>query len=151
MLTPIEARRETISLPWQPLTLGANARLAYMRSRVKAEFGDRDVTEDEIERIATEALRRAEDMFATEEPIGIDLKCAPGRVWIQEFDGTSHPLGYGPVWRTVTFNGTSVVFSRVVFPGNFAPYRVSESRAVGVMADSVGLQRVATVVLPPIA
>ena len=150
MLPPTEAGREAVALPWQPVSLGTNARLAYMRSRVKAELGDQNAPDAEIERIATEAVRRAEDAFATDEPIGIDLKCATGRVWIQEFDGTSHPLGYGPVWRTVTFNGKSVVFSRVVFPGNFAPYRVSQSRAVGVVADSVGLQRVATVELPPV-
>ena len=87
-------------------------------------------------------------MFALEEPIGVDLKCAPGQVWIQEFDATSNPLGFGPFWRTVALDGRAVTFSRVLFPKGFNPHRISESRAIGVVVDSVGLERLATLSLP---
>lgn len=50
---------------------------------------------------------------------GRDLKCAPGKVWIQEFDRATHHLGYGPFWRTVSFDREPVTFSRVVFPPGF--------------------------------
>ena len=71
----------------------------------------------------------------------------PGQVWIQEFDGASHPLGYGRFWRTVTFDRGSVTFSRVVFPADFQPHRISASRALGVVVDPEGCQHVATVSL----
>ena len=141
--------REAIPLPWEPEALSDEARLAYMVSRIRAEAGDQDISEAEILGHAMEAVRNAEGMFAAEEPLAVDLKCSPGQVWIQEFDSDTHPLGYGPIWRTVALGHGSAAFSRVLFPNDFSPHRISESRAIGVVVDSVGFQRVATVELPP--
>ena len=149
MIDPDRDEQEAVALPWHPAPLDDNARIAYMTARVRSEVEDGSVPEAEIVRYATEAARNAVEMFAVEAPLGVDLKCAPDRVWIREFEGTSHPLGYGPLWRTVNFHGEIPTFSRIVFPPDFSPHRITETRAVGVLLDSVGLQRVATVSLPP--
>ena len=149
MLDPDGKRREALLLPWHPVPLDDNARVAYMTSRVRSEIQDGSVSEGEIVKYATEAAHRVAEMFAIEEPLGVDLKCAPDRVWIREFDGSTHPLGYGPLWRTVNLDQEPVTFSRVVFPRDFSPYRITESRAIGVVLNSIGLQRVAAVTLPP--
>ena len=148
MLDPDSEGRAAFVLPWHPPPLDGSARIAYMTHRVRAEIEDGGVAEAEILNYATEAARNAAAMFATEEPLGVDLKCALDRVWIREFDGDSHPLGYGPLWRTANFGQESPTFSRVAFPLDFNPYRMTESRAIGVVLNSAGLQRVAAVTLP---
>ena len=148
MLDPDREGREAFALPWHPAPLDDNARIAYMTSRIRAEIEDAGLSEAEIANYATAATRNAAEMFPIEQPLGVDLKCAPNRVWIREFAGSSHPLGYGPFWRTVNVDQESPTFSRVVFPPDFNPYRMTGSRAIGVVLNSVGLQRVAAVTLP---
>jgi len=148
MLDSDGAVRDTLALPWNLAQLDRSARVAYMTARVRSEAEGGSVSEAEIVSYATEAARTAAEMFPVEEPLGVDLKCAPNTVWIQEFDATSHPLGHGPLWRTVNFDGETPSFSRVVFPPDFNPYRITETHAIGVLLDPVGLQRVATVSLP---
>ena len=146
------ARNElgAFTLPWHPEPLGTDARIAYMRARARAETARGSVSEAELTRLATEAAASLAELFAKEKPLGVDLKCAPNRVWIQSFEG-SHPLGNGPLWTTVSFHRTSPAFSRVVFPSGFTPHRITESLAFGVVADAGGLQRLATVLVPPFA
>lgn len=140
--------REATALPWRSPGLDSSDRVAYMIARIRAEIGDADLTEPEILSAARKAADNAETAFAREAPIGVDLKCAPSMVWIQEFDRVAHPLGYGPSWRTVSFDRGPVTFSRVVFPPGFAPHRISESSALGVVGDPEGYQRVTAVALP---
>lgn len=137
-----------IPLPWETSTLSQESRLAYLVSRIRAEVGDRDVAESEILDHAAQTARTMQGLFAVEEPLAVDLKCSPGQVWIQEFDPDGHPLGYGRVWRTVALNREVGAFSRVRFPADFSPHRISDSQAVGVVVDSVGFQRLAKVTLP---
>ena len=141
-------RLDVIPLPWEPKPLDQETRLAYLISRIRAEVGDRDIAEAEIVEHATETAGRADDLFGVHEPLAVDLRCSPSKVWIQEFDADSHPLGFGPVWRTVALGHRPAVFSRVLFPPEFSPYRISDSLAIGVVADSVGFQRLAAVTLP---
>lgn len=148
MLDPAAGSRQEIVLPWHPGELDDEARLAYMVARIRAEVGDEGTPEDEIQSYAAAAVRDGETMFPRAEPLAVDLKCAPGQVWLQEFHATSHPLGFGPFWRAVALSGESVTFSRVILPQGFHPHSISESRAIGVVADPMGLQRVATVSLP---
>lgn len=147
---PARNERATVTLPWHPEPLGTDARIAYMRSRARAETARGSVSEAELTRLATEAATSLAELFAREEPLGVDLKCAPDRVWIQSFEG-SHPLGNGPLWTTVSFHRAASAFSRVVFPSGFTPYRITESLAFGVVADAGGLQHLATVLVPPFA
>jgi len=144
---PSPEARESITLPWSSPPLNRDVRLEYLTSRVRAEAGDNGLSDAEILSAATEAEKRAEPVFPDEAPIGVDLKCAPGRVWIQEFDGSAHPLGYGRSWRTATLDRSPATFSRVVFPADFQPHRISASRALGVVADPAGHHHVATVLL----
>ena len=150
MVDPARTERTMFTLPWHPEPLGTDARIAYMKSRVEAEIERGNVSEAEIDRLAAEAAANLADLFAQEEPIAVDLKCAPDRIWIQSFEG-SHPLGYGPLWTTVSIHRGIPAFSRVVFPSGFIPHRITESLVFGVVADAAGLQRLATVPSPPFA
>ena len=150
IVDPARNERAAFGLPWHSEPLGSDARIAYMMSRVRAEIERGSASETEISSLATEAAASLADLFATEEPIAVDLKCAPNLVWIQSFEG-SHPLGYGPLWTTVSYHRASPAFSRVVFPAGFIPHRITESFAFGVVADTGGLQRLATVFVPPFA
>ena len=134
-----------IALPWNPAPLASQAQLAYVESRVRAELGDQETSQEEIRRYAQEAVNRAQDLFPVYEPFSVDLKCAPGRVWMQEFDGTAHPLGYGTKWRTITIDRPVDQVSQVEFPTGFAPIRFSEGGALGLLTDSLGFQRVARI------
>jgi len=150
MVDPAQNERALFTLPWYPGPLGTDARTAYMRSRVEAEIERGRVSEAETDRLAVEAAANFADLFAQEEPIAVDLKCAPDRIWIQSFEGP-HPLGYGPRWTTVTIHRGFPAFSRVVFASGFVPHRITESLAFGVVTDAGGLQRLATVLVPPFA
>ena len=150
IVDPARNERAAFALPWHTEHLRSASHIAYMMSRVEAEVGRGSVSEAEISTLATEAARDLAEMFAQEEPIGVDLKCATEQVWIQSYE-PSHPLGYGPTWKTVSFHRGSVAFSRVIFPPDFIPYRITETHAIGVVADPSGLQRVATVLLSPYA
>lgn len=150
MVDPARNEFGAFALPWHPEPLGTDARIAYMRSRARAETARGSVSEAEITRLATEAAASLAELFAKEEPLGVDLKCAPDRVWIRSFEG-SDPLGNGPLWRTVSLHRALPAFSRVVFPAGFIPHRITESLAFGVVADAGGLQRLATVLVPPFA
>lgn len=136
---------KAIALPWEPAPLGSQAQLAYVESMVRAELGDQGTSQEEISRHAHEAMKHAQDLFPINEPLGVDLKCAPGRVWLQEFDGTAHPLGYGTKWRTITIDRPVAQVSRVEFPTGFAPIRFSEAGALGLLTDPLGFQRVAQI------
>ena len=134
-----------IALPWEPTELQRVEKFRYLRHQLAAELRNQDVPASEIDRIAKSVLIDAEGMFPNEAPIGVDLRCSRDRVWIQEFDGASHPLGYGPRWRTVSRQVAGPRFAQISFPAGFVPYRITDSRAVGVVTDDFSLQRLATV------
>ena len=143
-------QRDSIALPWEARPLRQAERVGYIVAQYRVEAGVPTISQEEIEAIATDFERENRGEFATEAPLGVDLKCAPGRAWVQEFDGRTHPLGYGPVWRTISLTGTPPASVRVTLPVDFTPYRISDSRILGVLADSVGLQQIATIALPPV-
>ena len=98
--------------------------------------GEADVA---IQRVLDQARQR----FATVAPPAVDVLCDDhGRVWLEDFSTADHPLGYGRTWRVY---GTGRSETVVTFPGGFAPQHVTGDRAIGVMTDSLDVQRVATV------
>ena len=142
---PSGTKDRQIALPWTGRPLSQEERLGYVRAMMRNETQGTKVADDEIDRAAADMLARAGDHLAVEAPLGIDLRCSPGRVWIQEFDGSSHPLGYGRTWMTVALDDAAAQFQRVVFPDGFTPYRLTDSAAIGVVTDSAELQRIAVV------
>ena len=146
---PGEGEAEVIQLYWEPAALRRTDKFSYLRFQIEAEARGEGADAATIDRVTESAFAQAEDFFPTEAPAGVDLKCARGRVWIQEFDGDSHPLGYGPHWRTISLDGSAIRFARVSFPPGFQPVRVSGLKMLGVVTDSVSLQRLAQVELPP--
>ena len=142
---PDGAKHRYIPLPWPARPLSHQEQLGYVQEMMRNETRGTDIAEAEIERAAADALARAGDHLTAEAPIGIDLRCSPGRIWIQEFDGSSHPLGYGGAWRSVSLGDPEAQFQRVIFPDGFTPYRFTDSTAVGVLTDAMDLQRIAVV------
>ncbi len=137
--------REPIPLTWAPRALLPEELLGYIRSRMQAETREQDVSAAEIERAAAEAVANAGDFLPSETPLAVDLLCSGDRVWVQEFDGLAHPLGYGRAWWSVFVDGR---VERVVFPERFAPFQITDSMAIGIVTDAMDLQRVAVVRLP---
>ena len=135
---------DSLVLPWRPEPLPAQDRLAYIRHQMKMETRGQNVDESEIEALAAEAARRSQDMFPSEAPVAVDLRCGPNRIWLQEYDGSSSPLGYGAWWRTAQMDERpSTRFTRVVFPPEFVPLRFLETQVLGTVANSAGLERLA--------
>lgn len=140
--------RDSLSVSWELGPLTREDRLAYLRGQMEAESRDQQLNVD-IEPMVERAEALSRDRFAQSAPLGVDIRCARGRVWIQEFDGRSDPLGRGRHWRTVSLAGQEPMISRVTLPGGFRPYRISDSRMLGVVTDTLGLQTVAAIELPP--
>ena len=148
LISPADGHKEAITLPWEPTKLDAGTRRSYMSARIAAE-ADRQLTAVELEQITNEALNRAAELFARDEPLGVDIRCGPGNVWIQAFDRDGDFMGYGSRWLRISLAGEPGAIVRVRFPSGFKPHRFSASHAIGVLSDPVGLQDVAVVALPP--
>ena len=142
---PGGTRVRQIALPRTGRPLSHEERLGYVRAMMRNETRGTNVSDDEIERAAADMLGQAGSHLPEAAPIGIDLRCSPERIWIQEFDGPPHPLGYGRTWMTVALDDTAPRFQRIVFPDGFTPHRLTDSVAVGLVKDSLELQRVALV------
>lgn len=135
---------DSVVLPWKPGPLLAEDRLAYIVHQMKAETRGQDVDESEIEARAVQAARDAEDLFPPGAPVAVDLRCGPNRVWLQEYDRSSSPLGYGTLWRAMPLNEPGRPrFMRVAFPPRFAPFRFLDTQALGTVVNSSGLERLA--------
>lgn len=142
--------RDSIALAWEPEPLPTQQRFDYIRHQMRTEARGEDIADSELDALAAQAARDAEDLFPAQAPLAVDILCGAGRVWLQEFDGPSHPLGYGPAWRTISLDaGATPRFARIAFPAGFSPYRISKSQALGTIKDSTGLARLALVELPP--
>lgn len=140
--------RDSLAVPWEVRPLTRDDRMGYLRGQMEAELQGQQVG-PEIRLMLERAEAESRDQFAPSTPLGVDLRCAAGRVWIQEFDGESSPLGHGRFWWTVSLTGQEPGYTRVTLPGGFRPYRISDSRMLGVVTDTLGLQRVASIELPP--
>ena len=140
--------RDSIPLAWPTRPLRHSERIGYLVAQFRHEIGDTDITEREILAQVTSLEREARQMFSVDAPLGVDLKCGAGRVWVQEFDGTVNPLGFGLAWRTISLNGQRASI-RVTLPAGFTLHRIFGSKILGVVTDSLGLERIATISLPP--
>ncbi|MYB08055.1 MAG: hypothetical protein F4Y24_17060 [Gemmatimonadetes bacterium] len=139
--------RDSLAVPWEVRPLTRDDRMGYLRGQMEAELQGQQVG-PEIQPMLERAEAGSRDQFAPSTPLGVDLRCAAGRVWIQAFDGDSPPLGHGRLWWTISLAGQEPGYTRVTLPGRFRPYRISDSRMLGVVTDTLGLQRVASIELP---
>ena len=143
--------REPVPLPWTPRALLQEELVGYIRARMQVETREQDVSPAEIEQAAAEAVANAGDFLPSETPLAVDLLCSGERVWVQEFDGLAHPMGYGRAWWSVFVDAGADRegrVERVIFPDRFAPYQIMDSMAIGIVTDAMDLQRVAVVRLP---
>ena len=148
---PDGSSEEPVPLPWAPRVLLPEELLGYIRARMQAETREQDVSAAEIEQAAAEAVANAGDMLPSETPLAVDLLCSGDRVWVQEYDGLAHPMGYGRAWWSVYVDaaaGRDGGVERVIFPERFAPFQFTDSMAIGIVTDAMDLQRVAVVRLP---
>ncbi len=141
--------RDSIPLAWESRPLRRSERIGYLVAQFRNEIGDTNRSDEEIASEVAGLERDAKHMFSADAPLGVDLKCRTGRVWVQEFDGDADALGFGPVWRTVSVNGRYPSSIRVTFPEGFTLHRILGSKVLGVMTDSLGLERIAAISLPP--
>lgn len=140
--------RDSIPLTWNNRSLHRSERIGYLVAQFRNEVGDANVSDEEVASEAAGLERQARPMFSVDAPIGVDLKCGAGRVWVQEFDGASDPLGFGPGWRTVSVDGRHPSGIRVTLPAGFTLHRILGSDILGVVTDSLGLERIARIPLP---
>ena len=141
--------RDSVSVPWEVETITRSHRLAYLTNQFEAELrGGPAIDDSEKQAMVEGAEEASRDWFAPSAPVGVDVKCSADRVWIQEFEGGAHPLGLGRRWRTIDLAGGGPTYSQVVVPVGFRPYRISDSRMLGVVTDSLDLQKVVGIRLP---
>ena len=140
--------RDSLSVPWNVAPLSRSDRLNYLTGQMEAELQGQAVGSAEMEAMLSRAEEGSRHQFPAAAPLAVDLKCSAGRVWMQEYDGAAHPLGFGRNWRTVSLAGSPPEYSEVILPAGFELFRVSESRLLGVVTDDLDLQRVASIPLP---
>ncbi len=140
--------RDSIALTWRPHDLRPSERHSYIRFQMANELRNEGMAETDIDQLAEAALAASQELFPRDAPFAVDLKCAPDLVWIQDFDGSAHPLGYGPLWHAVAQGDGVPRFAAVRFPAGFSPFRISTSQALGVVTDRNSVQRLAVVHLP---
>lgn len=148
---PDGSSQEPVPLPWTPRAIQQEELLGYLRARMQVEARELDVSTAEIEQAAAEAVANAGDMLPSETPLAVDLLCSGDRVWVQEFDGLAHPMGYGRAWWSVFVDGrdgSAARVERIIFPERFAPFQIGDSMAIGIVTDAMELQQVAVVRLP---
>lgn len=140
----VTAGPDSLALPWRPGPLPAEDHVAYIRHQMKAETRGQNVDESEIEALAVRAARDAQGLFSPVAPVAVDLRCGPNRIWLQEYDGRSSPLGYGASWRTASMDELGQPrFMRVVFPSGFSPLRFLGPQVLGIVVNSSGMERLA--------
>lgn len=141
-------QRDSMYVPWEVEPLSRSDRRGYLAGQLEAELQGEDIGDSEIEAMLEGAEQGTRNQFAISAPLGVDIKCSAGRVWVQEFDSGAHPLGLGRRWWTIALAGEVPVFSQVILPAGFRPYRISDSQMLGVVTDSLDMQRVASIHLP---
>ncbi len=140
--------RDSVFVPWDVPPLSRAERINYLKGQMRAELQGRLVESSEMEAMLARAEAGGRDQFPASAPLAVDIKCSEGRVWMQEYDGTAHPLGFSRTWRTVALAGTTSPYSEVILPPAFQLFRVSDSQLLGVVTDDMDLQRVASIPLP---
>ena len=133
-----------------PNRWASGSRIAYMRSRVRAEIERGSVRKPRSLALAPRRRRTSPTCLQTSSR-------SPSTLSVPRTGSGSRASkdlilsAMVPLWTTVSFHRASPAFSRVVFPSVFIPHRITESLAFGVIADAGGLQRLATVLVPPFA
>lgn len=141
--------RDSLAVPWDVRPLDRADRINYLKGQMKAELQGRSVESGEMEAMLARAEEGSRDQFPPSAPLAVDIKCSEGRVWMQQYDGATHPLGFSRTWRTVALaGGGTSAYSEVVLPPAFQLFRVSDSHLLGAVTDDMDLQRVATIPLP---
>ena len=137
--------RDSISVPWDVRTLSRDDRINYLKGQMNAELQGQRVEASEMEAMLARAEQGSRDQFPASAPLAVDIRCSGGRVWMQEYEGAAHPLGFSRTWRTVALAGSTPAYAEVILPPAFQIFRVSDSRLLGVVTDDMGLQRVASI------
>ena len=140
--------RDSLFVPWDVPPLTRADRISYLKGQLNAELQGRRVEDGEMEAMLARAEEGGRDQFPASAPLAVDLKCSEGRVWMQEYDGAAHPLGFSQTWRTVALAGDTQPYSEVTLPPAFQLFRVSDEHLLGVLTDDMDLQRVASIPLP---
>ena len=135
---------DTLALEEQPITDADIER--WLRNRATVSVGGRAVPVTLVEDDLKDYLgaRRAE--LGTVAPPAVRVLCDEGRtLWLQRYITADEPRGLGREW--VIFSKGRVV-RRYRFPPRFQPMALHGAKAIGILRDSLGIDRVAAVNVP---
>jgi hypothetical protein len=141
------AGRETGStpLPRPAQPIGEDDRRRYLAHVIGLELQGQGLSPSFVQSRVDNALRMQSRRFGQTVPPAVNLLCdAQGDAWLQSFSTEDHPLGYGREWTILGRRGAS---RRVRFPAGFQPHALTRGAAIGVLRDSVDVQRIARVPL----
>lgn len=98
---------------------------------------------DQLMSMLATVIVQMEPSFSKTTPPAVSLLCdVDGTAWLQGFDTSDDPRGYGRLWYGISPAGRS---SQASMPRGFQPIAVREHRFVGWLTDEDGVQRIARV------
>ena len=90
-------------------------------------------------------LRRVRQEFGSQKPTFVGIQCDDqDRIWLQEFSTEHSPVGWGRDWYVFDDGGP---MGMVRLPVGFLPRLVHSNWILGILEDSIGLQKVAMAAL----
>lgn len=119
----------------------------YLWHVMGLEIGGPSTAEDTLRltHAANEITSSARYLFPQHVPPAVSFKCGSnGELWLQQFDTSDNPLGFGRRWWRLG----GVRPSRVTFPTGFQPFVFLDSLAIGVSKDELDVERIASAPLP---
>lgn len=142
------AERDSLLVRLDVAPLTRTDRLNYLQGQMESELRGQQIESSEMEAMLASAEEGSRDQFPVLAPLAVDIKCSQGGVWVQKYDGASHPLGFGRTWHVFALAGSPSAYTTVTLPPGFRLFRVSDSHLLGVVTDDMDLQRVASISLP---
>jgi hypothetical protein len=114
----------------------------YVRHLLSEElrYANAEDTGD-MDDVADAIARRERARFGQAAPPAVALLCDDrGRVWLNRFSLTDHPLGFSREWDVIGDEPLTVRF-----PGGFRPHAIRGATAFGVTTDDLDVERIARV------
>lgn len=143
--------RRTVPVPWQPHSLTDQDIGRFLRNMAASERGHSAASSDEVASRIQQTITRERDLFPEYAPLFVNLHCSDrGDAWLQMFGTEADPRGYGRDWVRVRVDQQAEL-RRFRFPSNTQPIGFRNGGAIALTRDSVGLQRLVRVPIPPAA
>jgi hypothetical protein len=138
------AERVRLSIERRPLT--DDDIRPYLAQMLELEMRGTASRVPDPDEVVNAMLAQAREQFGKEVPPAVEMLCDPaGRIWLNTFSTSDHPLGYGREWHV--WEGEHLA-GIVRFPAGFRPMQITRDRAFGTWTDADGVQHPASLALP---